>query len=244
MSTLEIPSAVKNVWDLGVSVFKTPIDFFSDLSMFTDSFSEITNMTSLIAKLPSPSNLQFSFPKDWSPEATGAFSGDGEYTIYGASGDVLVTNLISKFQLGDAGSAGFSNAYKKSLNKNEKMIFQTLNFRSIDLEWNLVPKSAKEARDIETLIYLLKIYSAPYDAAGQGTWDFPDTFELKIESKQGGFIAFKTPEMACTNLTVNHTPQGFVANHVDGYPVQTTLSMSFLERELAVREKLISKRII
>lgn len=210
------------------------------------------DITSMIAKLPSPTNLQFDFPKEWSPEATGAFSGEGNYdTLGGAAkgglsgiGALLVSGAMGAISGINSGSgAGLSNQLNKSLNTNEKMLFQTLPFRTIQLDWELIPKSAEEAKGIEEFIKKMKVYTAPNNPMGTAVWDFPDTFSLIIRSKQGNgkYIAFKTPDMACTNLTVNHTPQGFMTGHTDGYPVQTNLSMSFMERVLATKDKLDGK---
>lgn len=210
------------------------------------------NITALIASLPSPSELQFSFPKEWSQVALGSFSGAYQtgtsWTPFSDRpniGGSIANWASSLFSYLVGGSDLVSDEYSVALNKNERVLFQTLNFRTIELSWKLVPKNALEARRIEELIKTLKILSAPYNASGKGTWDFPETFTLEISAKNNNnFVAFRTPEMACTNLTVNYTPQGFMANHHDGYPVQTILSMSFMERELAVREKIESGRII
>lgn len=231
----------------GAGAFSNAIETFNNIGVLEVSRTELKSITSMIAKMPSPKNLQFDFPKEWSAHATGAFSGDGDKST-GNYGGVNISYFMSSFiaalAVGGDAESGLSNKFSKSLNKNEKVLFQTLGFRSIQLDWEFVPKSAEEAKDIEKMIYDLKRYSAPYSSFGQGTWDFPDTFQLEISSKQGNYIAFKTPQMACTNLTVNHTPQGFMAGHTDGYPVQTNLSMTFMERELATREKIESGAII
>lgn len=211
------------------------------------------DITNFVASLPSPTELQFSFPKEWSEEAMGTFGGAAEagtswrpFSDAGASriGSGIMSDVIGALMGLISGGVYFGDKHKVALNKNERVLFQTLKFRTINLTWELVPKSPEEAQKIEALIKRLKELSAPYDPHGLGTWDFPDTFKLEITSRKGNYVAFKTPEMACTDLTVNHTPQGFMANHTDGYPVKTVLSMAFMERELAVREKITAGDII
>jgi len=196
-------------------------------------------ITDFIAILPTPTNLSFSFAKDWGPEASNAFSGDGIVEgLENAAGQVVGAGM------GNSMSAGVGAANGIALNKNEKALFRTLPFRTISFSWNLVPKSAGEAELYEAMIHYLKIVTAPGDPEGKAVWKYPDTFSLEIKSKVGGFIAFKTPEMACTDLVVNYTPQGFWTSHNDGQPVVTGLQMSFMERELAVKEKIQAKVII
>ena len=51
--------------------------------------------------------------------------------------------------------------------------------------------------------------------------------------KPGGVPVFSSPEMACTNVAVDWTPNGYWTNHQDGNPVSIGLTLTFTELILA-----------
>lgn len=200
----------------------------------------LVELTNTIANLPMPTSITYSFQKDWGPESTFAFSGDGIMAGLANAGAQAAVTLA-----GNTAAAGISAATGLTLNKNEKVLFRTLPFRTISFNWMLVPKSSEQAMKYEEFIKDMKVKTAPPNPLGGATWAWPDTFILEIKSKVGKpFVAFRSPELACTDLVVDHTPQGFWTNHTDGYPIATSFTMTFMELQLAFKERLEAETII
>jgi hypothetical protein len=196
----------------------------------------VINISSVIAALPKPTALQFSYPKDWNAEPTGAFGAlaDGNWTGVGQ-------NLVwqaGQDAAGDKASAAYHAKTGHAINQRNKALFHDLPFREVSFAWSILPTSADHALLVKEFIDMLKILSAPTLSHDGAIFDFPHVFSLEIKTAGKAGTIFRSDGLALKNLTIDYAPVGFWSQHKDGIPTKLDFSMEFKELRLAIRENL------
>ena len=117
------------------------------------------------------------------------------------------------------------------INQNVEMLFNGVQVRSFNFQWDLAPRNDKETDTIKGIIRILKQRSAAkMTKANLGFLNAPDVFRLKY--MKGGvshpFLnSFKIS--ALKNMTMNYTGSGTYATYEDGTPVHMQLGLTFTE---------------
>ena len=117
------------------------------------------------------------------------------------------------------------------INQNVEMLFNGVQVRSFNFQWDLAPRNNKETDTIKGIIRILKQRSAAkMTKANLGFLNAPDVFRLKY--MKGGvshpFLnSFKIS--ALKNMTMNYTGSGTYATYEDGTPVHMQLGLTFTE---------------
>ena len=192
--------------------------------------------------LPQPQNIVVSYPKNWTGESggssiTSAMNGD----FYG-SVEKIGADLANKAGGISRSSIDIKKKNKRNVNDRIKVLFKDIPFRTFDMSFMLQPKEKKDIGNMNKFISDMKIASAPEITSGEGYWIFPDTFQMTYTGGNGVEL-FKTLELACTNITVNYTPQGIWAQFKDGSPVAIQVDLSFMELEYATRSAIMSENL-
>lgn len=119
----------------------------------------------------------------------------------------------------------------KSINPQLEMLYNSPRLRTFTFDFRLVPRNAAEAEQINTIIFLLKRFSAPEIPAGSTGRYFipPARFELEFyHHNEPNKNLFKTKQCVLENISLDYAPNGY-ASHYDGMPVETRMSLIFRE---------------
>lgn len=182
--------------------------------------------------------------------ATSTVIGGAKAAFSAVSSDPFVQDKITK------GMANFMNEKSQTLSKvllqaagfasnpQLQMLYKGLGVRSFQLSFTFSPKSKKEAKIVDNIIYTFKRYAAPVFASGgtvssQSMYLIPPAlFSVKFYNKgvENPFLPRYT-DCVLETINVNYAPNGFAA-HTDGAPIQTQLTLQFKEIEIVDRKRL------
>ena len=127
-----------------------------------------------------------------------------------------------------------------AVNPNMENAFIGVDFRKLSFNFELIPKSEKESKEIDKIVYLLKYYSHPQKSshAGIKTLRYPAQWIISYNNgnnKTDG-VAFKTKACYCTSLNVEYGSSNGYLLFSDGRPTSVRISLSFTEDEYITRE--------
>ena len=206
-----------------------------------------TRQIAAVLKFPTPVPLSINYPKNWGTQdfslmtqflaesygivmdGQGSFGSDAAAVFRSAkskAGEAIRRKIQN--MTGQTHSGGFLN-----MNQTE-LLFQGVDFREINLSHTFAPRSEQELIDSLKLITLYKKYSAP-KKSGAYRLSYPALFELDFSLVDGGSI-FKTKPVACTNVSVNYTPNELWNTFNQGHPTMFTVDLSFKEVELLMQD--------
>ena len=130
----------------------------------------------------------------------------------------------------DAGIiAGATSAAGVTVNPNQRVLFKRVNIREFAFNFTLVPVNAGEAATITSMVNFFRHYLYPEAIGGdiKVGYKFPEKFNIKVGSSLG-WSAPKINECYLRNVAVTYNPNA-IAFHEDGNPVETQLSLNFVE---------------
>ena len=138
-----------------------------------------------------------------------------------------------------AGIAGVSAnqmlAYTRGqiFNPNVELLYEGPQMRSFGMNFNFIPKDAREADSVRKIIKYLKVYSTPAD---RGTlYEIPYVFQVTYGGLASNFMN-KFKRAALTSISVQYN--GGLDMHAtfsNGCPIRTDISLSFMEVDVIVR---------
>lgn len=136
---------------------------------------------------------------------------------------------------------------RASLHPNIRTRFNNVGIRQFSFTFNMIPRSAQEAQEIKDIVRFFRYHAYPLeDRAQLGdagitvplTYRYPDMFRIKMFTKvNGNFIRsqHKLLDCYCNSITTNYNPNVAVY-HADGEPVQTNLTLNFMEHRALSRQ--------
>ena len=203
--------------------------------------SQATHITAIQILLPFPTSINVDTEYDWGGEEMGV-AADFVKQFSSRSGittDDLKANLqrsaetIAQAVGGNANSA--RNALRRrTLNPKEEMLFNGVTFRRFQLNWNLIPTTAAESLAYAQAIEELHKLAAP-DLGSSHFFTYPETTKVFVQ-KEGGAPIIDRGDCAITRISVDLTPDGIWAQLKDGRPVNTALSIDFVELKLPTKD--------
>jgi hypothetical protein len=150
---------------------------------------------------------------------------------------VAATKSISQSTRGAIGAALLKgNAAARSAretpgNTRAEMLFNRVNFRQFDFNFQFLPKSQEEAMNVMNIVKMFKHHMLPeFKDPTSFLYIYPSEFNVKIYSgsKENPYIE-KYMTAVCTSVSIDYTPNGMFNAFKDGIPQQINLSMSFQE---------------
>ena len=149
-------------------------------------------------------------------------------------------------QLGVTASAGIAGTSPNQLlalsrgqiyNPNVELLYKGPKIRSFTFNYTFVPKSAGEARSVNSIIKEFKMYSAP-EESGDGMFEIPHVWQVTYMAGGGpnpNMNLFK--RAALTNVAVQaNSGMSMHMSHQDGQPIVYTMSLNFTEVDLVLRK--------
>ena len=160
-------------------------------------------------------------------------------SIQGAITDILASGKARDLSAVATGKVGNPFSYQ---------IFNGVQHRTFTYEFTLISKNPSESRKIKDIVDLFFYYMLPGRGEQAGENDGDPTFHFleipvqwKIEYlRKGNPLEFHQQPNSCFLQSANVTYGGDAGNntHSDGSPIQTTLSLGFVEVEPLYREKI------
>ena len=122
-------------------------------------------------------------------------------------------------------------------NPNQELFYSSPSLRPFSMSFDFVAKNAAEAEMINKIIFNFKKWSAPKDLQN-GMFQIPYVWRVRYMTngkENPNMNKFK--KAACTNIQVQaNAPTPMHVAHMDGVPIITTLSLSFMECDIIIRQ--------
>ena len=180
-------------------------------------------------------------------DAMGTVKDKGMKTITGIVSDLkknagpAVGQGITKAVGGMAGISEnqmLAMAKGEIFNPNMELLYEGPQLRNFSLSFTFLPKSPAEAAVVNDIIKHFKTNSSPSNDRGGNMFSVPNVFQVtyKKEGQDHPFMnRFKRSALSDMNITYN-AGLPFHSSFVDGMPVKTDMTLSFLEVDILTRE--------
>lgn len=199
--------------------------------------------------LPMPDNLQFRYGADWTADGTGTIERSIARVDEGLQGNDA---SIPASTYGDLKNQlvklGNSTAFRSTLaarglthNPHKEMFYNSPQFRSFPLQWEMSFTSKAEADRFDQMVEALLIHMHPefQDGALAGVWKIPESFRIEFENAKTRTIS----DSVLTALDVDYASSGAGWKAFsDGNPAHVSLSMTFMEIKPLTKEDIRSGR--
>jgi len=162
-----------------------------------------------------------------------------------------VSNMAQRMALYTAGQGAAADYVSQtSINPNIKVLFKSVSARQFNFTFTMIPTSSEEAQVINKIIQTFRrsLYPTVFSESVGWLYRFPDKFNIIISTNPGGtntegditlrlsqnnLIKFKPSFLSDVNVTYNPNQSAW---HEDGNPLETTMTLSFIEEETLIRE--------
>ena len=175
-----------------------------------------------------------------------AMSGGGFGGVMGALGAGVEEGFKTFLQKGAEMAAPGAEAMMaihqgKVITPKLELMFKSVGRRSFSYEFNFIPKSEKEAIEVEKIVFEFKMQmSADFAGGGvqgQRRMTIPSTFDIEYMYKgQGNSHLHKISTCVLEKMDVTYGGDKFVA-YAGGRPQSTKISLSFSEMEIITKKR-------
>jgi Tail-tube assembly protein len=125
-------------------------------------------------------------------------------------------------------------------NPQNELIFEGTDFRNFSFNFRFQPRSVKEAKDIQKIIYTFRRFAAPEMLSGTQNGRYfipPAQFDIKFYFKnQENENIFKISTCVLESVTPNYAGAGQWISFDDGVPAEISLNLKFKEADVIYRE--------
>ena len=176
-----------------------------------------------------------------------AMSGGGFGGVMGALGAGVEEGFKTFLQKGAEMAAPGAEAMMaihqgKVITPKLELMFKSVGRRSFSYEFNFIPKSEKEAIEVEKIVFEFKLQmSADFAGGGvqgQRRMTIPSTFDIEYMYKgQGNSHLHKISTCVLEKMDVTYGGDKFVA-YAGGRPQSTKISLSFSEMEIITKKRI------
>jgi hypothetical protein len=161
-----------------------------------------------------------------------------EVAVQGGGQDLITkyfqSKLVNSLGANTSPEGLLSRSSGSVLNPNLELLFQGVNLRSFQFDFDFAPRDEKESNVVKEIIRIFKTSMAPRTGSNtEGAGLFikaPNVFLLKYKSgSQDHPYLNKFKPCALTSMGMNYTGSGSYATYADKTPVHMKLSLSFTE---------------
>lgn len=211
-------------------------------SSLQDSFGMDVNSTNfdLLGNLPTTTEL----PSVGDLSAAGQSVMDKVESQYNAGGVMGIMKNVTGSALAltpgisDSGPGKYFQANMGVVrNPHLTTLFEGVKLKNFTFVWKLSPKSQDEAREMNSMIQLVKQYMHPALLANGFALEYP--YLATVNFNTGDSSKFIMPNVGysfLTGLDIDSSTAGIPAFYKDGQPVTITLQMAFTEINIRTRE--------
>lgn len=161
--------------------------------------------------------------------------------VSGLTAATVVSRLATQFTPTEVANA-FNIAAGVTVNPNTRSTFRGVNLREYTFQFKFLPKTRKEANDVEKIINLFRTFAYPETIEIGGVaagYKFPDLFKIDIRVQMGEgkdtIVGNKLKHCYLRSISTNYNPTSMTF-HTDGRPVEIDLSLSFQEETTLSRK--------
>jgi hypothetical protein len=130
---------------------------------------------------------------------------------------------------------------RKARNPFVLQLFESVDRRNFEYNFEFIPKSKKEVNEIYAIIRTLKRYSLPSRALGGRFLDFPAEFRLTyVNTDKENLYLYRIARCALVGIDVDYGTNPFTTFKPDeggAAPTQIKLSLKFNELEILTQER-------
>ena len=173
----------------------------------------------------------------------GGFKGVG--TAAAAGAEEGVKSVLQKgASLAAPGATALMAIHQgKVITPKMELMFRSVGRRSFSYEFNFIPKSEKEAIEVENIVFEFKLQmSADFAGGGvqgQRRMTIPSTFDIEYMYKgQGNSHLHKISTCVLEDMSVTYGGDKFVA-YAGGVPQSTKISLKFTEMEIITKKRIM-----
>jgi hypothetical protein len=163
-------------------------------------------------------------------EAAGSFIDALKTDVGGPQGRLAAIEAARRVGKVDAGViAGVQAASGVAVNPNQRVLFKRVNIREFRFAFTLIPVNAGEASTVQNIVKFFRHYLYPEPIGGEIKvgYKFPEKFKITVGSSLG-WNAPEIKECYLRGVAITYNPNA-MAFHEDGNPVETQLSLDFME---------------
>lgn len=129
-----------------------------------------------------------------------------------------------------------SASSKTSLNPFREVIFESVDFRSYNMKFRLMPRSAAEADKIKNIVNLFKFHMHPELSDNKLFFIYPSEFQITYFYGGGPNPYFhKCAPAVLENMEVTYGGEGQFSAFKDGKPTEVNLTLNFREVEILTK---------
>lgn len=137
--------------------------------------------------------------------------------------------------LSDTAGGAIKSALKTTTNPNSRTLFKSVQMRTFNFAFSMIPTSDREADEINRIIKFFRheMYPEAIKEAASGIpigYRFPNTFEIKIRDRKNPkrHLATRIQDCYLTSFAATYNPNGMTMMR-DGQFQQTDITMAFTE---------------
>lgn len=123
-------------------------------------------------------------------------------------------------------------------NSKKELLFNSVNFRTFDFNYQFTPKSRDEAANVMNIIRIFKHHMLPeYANASKSIYIYPSEFNVKYYkgNRENEYIE-KQMTAVLEAVNIDYTPNGQFNTFVNGMPQQINLTLRFKELSVPTKE--------
>lgn len=146
----------------------------------------------------------------------------GMQKLAGMVGQESLVNLALREGIGTGGA-------KAAINPHMEQFFTGIEFRDFSFSFDFSPRNQKEAMEIQAIVRAFKYFSAPshHGKSAYGAfWNYPNEWGIEYWNHDK---LHKIKTCACTGVSVDYAGAGLNSTFYDGHPVETKLTLNFIE---------------
>lgn len=224
-----------------------------------DTEAQANGLPQAAILLAHPQNLSVSYSVDWGTEELGVLgagleaaqrSGGGsiDKLIAGAKGAATqlkgkAIDVLAKQGAQNLGGnvEGVVSALRGDIsNPYLKLLFKGIGVRQFQFSFPFNPRSEFEVLQSLAIFKSFKYYSAPYLGENNILMHYPSLWQINLmkrdkASQQGTENLFSFKLCACTNVSMNFTPNSVWSTFKNGKPVSFVMDLSFSEIDIVTR---------
>jgi hypothetical protein len=192
-----------------------------------------------------PNEVTVGYRATYGEEELGAiFGAAAESAVSGGKGDFVKSAAAAKGMELNPARNMLSALYKAVPNPRKEQLFKSMEFRRFSMNYQFAPRSPKEADNVKRIINTFKFYMHPefQNNVNKMLYLFPSEFDIVyyFGDKEHPHLN-KISTCVLTDMQVNYSPNGQFATHVDGFPTQINVNMTFLELETLTKERFLGQ---
>lgn len=227
--------ATENIVNNPGQVLATVVDKISNAPKLNTTPS--TTKTKATIQLLMPDSLQFGYSVQY--DKLSVADAAGSVPLVGSIARAITSGLKDN----TAGKMGL-NKLGYAFNPQEQQIFEGIDFREYEMTFTFTPISEQEANIVKQIIKTFRKHAAPTVVNKLAGFFFipPSVFDVSFfYNGQPNYNLNAIRRSVITNIEVDYAPNGWSAFR-NGAPVQTTMTISFLETELVDRASIEAEK--